>query len=216
MSDSSSSFDEEEESTSSHPTPKSEYPHSEGCPPPCKKLRFAEMDLRVIVGENNKGEKGKEYLYHRALLASQSDFVEAALTSSMKESKESVIRFPELDPDTWESMICFLSPSVARTMDHKDAQELAPHYDKYGFVEGLICCDDVLKQCFRDFKIHSPKELEEVVDLHLTVDSANLPETKIAAKVFFRGFFDKPPSNRRNHSVFGASAQEIRALDRPA
>lgn len=66
-----------------------------------------ETDLRVIVGKDGTQQQ-KEYHYHAALLAAQSNFVDAMLLAApMKESQEKTIHLPDLDPSTWQAMMKF-------------------------------------------------------------------------------------------------------------
>lgn len=58
---------------------------------PSKKLRSAEPDLHLFVGE---GDTQKEYLYHSIILASHSVYIDTMLVTSMKEREERTIRFP--------------------------------------------------------------------------------------------------------------------------
>lgn len=149
-----------------------------------KGLRSSELNLRVIVGKDND-----EYLYHAVALATQSTYIDVMLVSPMKEATEGVIRFPDMAPDTWETMMMFLRPSEARKMTAKDAAMLAVEYDKYDFVEGRKCCDVVLAELFTKVMIDAdsdkpPDNLDALVDAYILAHQAHLPITKEAGKKY--------------------------------
>eukprot|EP00977_Amphora_coffeiformis_P014468 scaffold4060_cov190-Amphora_coffeaeformis.AAC.2 len=145
-----------------------------------KNLRLAEPDLRVIVGS----DETKEYLYHSVILAVQSTYVDTMLASPMKESKEKVVHFPDLDPTTWESMIKFLDPLESRSMTRVDAEQIATAYDKYDFDMGRTFCDIVLSNVFKSayiphktFENRNHVDNDGLVDMLLLARGAHLSAT---------------------------------------
>lgn len=101
---------------------------------------FGAPDLEVIIGKSEK-----LYRYHSFLLANQSEYVDTILSSpvALKNQEAGRINFPDIDIETWEKMIKFLSPGVP----HPTLEEMIiviPFYDKYQFTVGLKYCDDLL------------------------------------------------------------------------
>lgn len=184
-----------------------------------KRLRLMETDLRVIVGrndndDNNKGKTAKEesgpesdnkaakactkkeYHHYAAILASQSSYIDAMLSSPMKEGTERVIHFPDLDPDTWEEMIKFLQPDQAQYMQISDIIKVLVAYDKYDFTAGKACCDAVLAKWFR-FEMTTTLPSTIQVDMYqLAVDSGLLAAKQAAVEYFCHWFQDVEGSGR--------------------
>jgi hypothetical protein len=165
---------------------------SEDGDPPNKKLRSSEPDLVVVVGDEEK-----EYHCHSQVMATHSKVIDAMLATSMRESKTSRINFPDLTAEVWESMIDFLDPLAARQMAIQDALLVAGAYDKYDFCAGARCCDQVFFELFGTLmpdghndpkkKIHCTDDLNELIDVFLLADVANLTQTKECAVEYFRG-----------------------------
>lgn len=153
-----------------------------------KKLRSTETDLRVIVGQD---DDLKEFHYVGAVLAWQSMYVDTLLATPMKETQEGVIRFPDLQPETWEAMMRFLEPVEGRQMTHEDALRLAVPYDKYDFHGGRACCDLVLKERFQNVTkdietLWQPDILEYLIEIFVIADAARLVKTEEATTDYFR------------------------------
>lgn len=110
---------------------------------PEKSLKSSEPDLTVIVG--SKGNE-KQFMYHSIIMASHSVYVDTLLSSSMKESKEKVIHFDDIEPDQWVKVIAYVQdPIVAQDlMDFDEAIAFTPFYDKYDFRIGLDLCSSVV------------------------------------------------------------------------
>eukprot|EP00571_Detonula_confervacea_P004205 CAMPEP_0172315314 /NCGR_PEP_ID=MMETSP1058-20130122/24810_1 /TAXON_ID=83371 /ORGANISM="Detonula confervacea, Strain CCMP 353" /LENGTH=383 /DNA_ID=CAMNT_0013029369 /DNA_START=64 /DNA_END=1215 /DNA_ORIENTATION=- len=143
-----------------------------------KKLRSSEPDLKVILGSRD-GMVTK--WYHSITLTSKSRYIDAMLSSPMKEKEESTISFPDIDNGVWEEMMKFLeSPVAIRRMKVEDALNVAKFYDKYEFEEGTILCDQVLGDYVKSAK-HMETDLS--LDVDLLVDAvviaqeANLMDT---------------------------------------
>ena len=179
---------------------------------PRQKLRSAEPDLRVIVGQ---GDEKKEYLCHSVVLASHSVYIDTMLATSMKEKRERVLSFPDLDPTTWESMLKFLTdPLASRAMTVEDTVELAIAYDKYEFSEGRRYCDFILAETFRRLSTPSlrsveefydddkPNDLTTLIDTYVLANTAHLQETKGAAVHLFGLIFQ-----RVGHSLLFTESQ---------
>jgi hypothetical protein len=157
--------------------------------PANKKLRSSEPDLVVVVGDEEK-----EYHYHSQVMAAHSKVIDAMLSSSMRESQTGRIKFPDLSAKVWESMIYFLHPPAARQMTVQDALQVAAAYDKYDFCAGVECCDQVFVELFRTLMPHGqydlkkkPDDLNQLIDVFLLADVANLKQTKERAVQYFKG-----------------------------
>jgi hypothetical protein len=152
------------------------------------KLRSSEPDLVVVVGDEEK-----EYHCHSQVMATHSKVIDAMLaTSIMRESQTGRITFPDLAPNVWESMFSFLDPSAARQMTVQDALLVAGAYDKYDFCAGTKCCDQVFFELFGTVMPHGrhdpnekPEDLNQLIDVFLLADAANLKQTKERAVKHF-------------------------------
>ena len=101
---------------------------------------FGSPDLEVTVGKNDR-----LYRYHSFILASQSLYVDTLLSSpaARQEQEKGRISFPDVEVETWEKMIRFLSPGAVQPT-FTDMLEIVPLYDKYQFLDGLSYLDDIL------------------------------------------------------------------------
>eukprot|EP00579_Thalassiosira_antarctica_P032205 CAMPEP_0202003768 /NCGR_PEP_ID=MMETSP0905-20130828/9271_1 /ASSEMBLY_ACC=CAM_ASM_000554 /TAXON_ID=420261 /ORGANISM="Thalassiosira antarctica, Strain CCMP982" /LENGTH=125 /DNA_ID=CAMNT_0048560981 /DNA_START=9 /DNA_END=383 /DNA_ORIENTATION=- len=104
------------------------------CEREAKKLRSSEPDLKVVLGS---GDAESIQWHHSQTLASKSKYIDAMLSTPMKEKDEYIISFPDIDPETWQKMMKYIENLVAaRQMNARDALDVALFYDKYEFVEG--------------------------------------------------------------------------------
>jgi hypothetical protein len=140
------------------------------------------------------GDEQKEYQYHSQVMATHSNVIDAMLSSSMRESQTGRIKFPDLSAKVWESMIYFLHPKAARQMTVQDALLVTAAYDKYDFCAGVECCDQVFFELFGALMPHGrfdpkekPDDLNQLIDLFLLADTANLKQTKERAVQYFKG-----------------------------
>ena len=120
------------------------------CP---KKLRCSDHDLTVVLKytetdgkEGKKDElKTKEYQMYYQTLASMSKFVDAALTTDMKEKETKTISL-DVTPQEFETALGYIeNPIKVLTMTPQDALKVVPFYDQHEFTGGLAICDEVLK-----------------------------------------------------------------------
>jgi hypothetical protein len=105
---------------------------------PSKRLKSAEPDLEVVVGE-----EGKIYNYHSVVLASWSDYVDTMLATPMKEQQTKRITFPEIEPKVWEQLIDYIHTDF-EDITSTEAKQLLPLYDKYGFQDAMLSLDEEL------------------------------------------------------------------------
>ena len=104
--------------------------------------RFGSPDLEVTVGKTER-----PYHYHSLILASQSLYVDTILSSpaAKREQERGRISFPDIEVETWDKMIKYLSPTLTR-ITTKEMVELIPYYDKYQFQSMLDYLDEYLSE----------------------------------------------------------------------
>lgn len=112
-------------------------------------MRFGgAKDLKITVGSSRKK---RVVWYHSVSMASHSNYIDAMLSTPMKESGTKELSFPDISVSQWEAMMNFLTnPSASRHMKVQDAIELVRLYDKYDFRSGVDLCDDVLADLIDD------------------------------------------------------------------
>ena len=150
-------------------------------PPPAKKIRGQEPDVIVAVGQ---GDKMQEFPCYRVALCFASDYLDAMLSSSMKEGESSRIEFPDKDPEEWELVYKFIDPSTLRdaevTLDNVEV--LLPWFHEFQ-MEGLLSeCQDVIledlqEDCDEEWYWDDWKEESRNEALNKIVHYANLVET---------------------------------------
>mmetsp|Transcript_4114 Transcript_4114/g.9235 ORF Transcript_4114/g.9235 Transcript_4114/m.9235 type:complete len:362 (-) Transcript_4114:62-1147(-) len=131
-----------------------------------KRLRSSEPDLKVVLGS---GDDAATIWCHSPSLASKSKYVDAILSTPMKEKEARTTTFPDITPGIWHGMIKFLdSPIAARKMNARDALKMAVYYDKCDFEEGRALCDHLLVEY-----LESVVRMEEdhSIDINLVVNA---------------------------------------------
>lgn len=165
---------------------------SEPVEPANKKLRSSEPDLVVVVGVD---DEQKEYHYDSQVLATHSKVIDVMLASSMRESQTGRINFPYLSAEVWEAMNYFLLFLPGCQMTVQDALQVAAAYDQYDVCAGVECCDQVFFEFFGTIMPNDrcfdrkliPKDLDQVIDVFVLADAANLKQTKELAVQYFKG-----------------------------
>ena len=113
------------------------------------------LDLKVVLGT---GEDESIQWHHSQALASKSRYIDAMLSTPMKEREEQTITFPDINLATWEKLMRFLdSPVAARHMSAEDSRDLAVLYDKYECLEGRMLCDEILVDYFKNIGMKEKK-----------------------------------------------------------
>ena len=77
-----------------------------------KKLRSSEPDLKVILGSSDGDDAESIQWHYSQELSSKSKYIDAMLSTPMKEADELTISFPDITPDTWQKMMNFLDSLV--------------------------------------------------------------------------------------------------------
>ena len=70
-----------------------------GTSPPTKGIRSQAPDVTVSVGS---GESKQEFKCYKVVLSFASSYLDAMLSSSMKEGEIGHIDFPDKDPEEWK------------------------------------------------------------------------------------------------------------------
>lgn len=128
-----------------HATPASENGKLNQPPtsPFSKQVRCSEFDLEIVVGDEKES-----FLYYAVNLAQQSTYIDAALSSMMREGKTKRLSFPDITPDEWTLMLSYLDQPVTgkapKLPNYREIERLATLYDKYSFENGLYICDRLL------------------------------------------------------------------------
>jgi hypothetical protein len=209
--------------------------------PQAKKLRSCEPDLKVTIGS---AENKVVRWYHAAILANHSAYVDAMLSSDLKESQSKEISFPDITPETWDAMLKYVEDPVAgRTMQVKDIHnlDLAKHFDKYDFKAGRDLCEQTIMEYIERV---SNNEKAELMNANLLVDTvvmaveANLEKAKhkgmeyiwrklsrltvpFGRAMFAEGHMKKlaplllEDSEHSRYSSYGLSKKEIASPDFP-
>jgi hypothetical protein len=124
------------------------------------KLQSSEPDLRVIVQcparnkeDPNKEEEDddkeeeqlleKEYHMYADVLATQSDFVDTALSTEMKEKQTRTIHFQCESPALFDKAMLYLTDyQAAKNATAMDVLKVVGFYHMYQFHEGLAFADE--------------------------------------------------------------------------
>lgn len=95
-----------------------------------KRLRSSEPDLQVILGSGNDTST---HWCHSQSIALKSKYVDAMLSTPMREQETRTITFPDISLSLWNKNKFLDDPSAARKMTVEDVQNVAMLYDKYEF-----------------------------------------------------------------------------------
>jgi hypothetical protein len=175
--------------------------------PCCKRLRFSNPDLKIIVectnnvvdGGNNLANmeppSKKVYMMYSAQLANLSNFIDTALSTEMKEKATREIVFHDVMPHIFEQALKYVQdPVAANCFGAAEAIQFAEFYDLYEFKGGVALCDLVL---MRYLAKNGEAEIDQMPeDLDLLVEAAavgfhlNLHHTKNAAITYLKSRMD--------------------------
>ena len=78
-------------------------------------IRSQSPDLIVSVGS---GESAQEFKCYKIILSFASKYLDAMLSSSMKEDTLSKIKFPNKDPEEWKMFYEFVNPQQIGKVKH--------------------------------------------------------------------------------------------------
>ena len=109
-------------------------------------LKSYTPDLEVIVGDGDAENEKKSFMYHGAILANASEYIDTMLSLPMKEQQTRSISFPDIQPEEWLQWTQYvLVPAAAvefnlfhiDDVDNKNAINVIQFYDKYQFRSGI-------------------------------------------------------------------------------
>ena len=162
-------------------------------------LKSYPPDLEVIVGDDGDGAENekKSFMYHGAMLANASEYIDTMLSLPMKEQQTRSISFPDIQPEEWLKWTQYvLVPGAAFELNlfnihdvdnSKNAINIIQFYDKYQFRSGINLIDSQLSQKMNELTFcsleHSASDYsayEFVIELMLRIcnDEIDLPLSK--------------------------------------
>ena len=160
-------------------------------------LKSYPPDLEVIVGDDGDAENEKKsFMYHGAILANASEYIDTMLSLPMKEQQTRSISFPDIQPEEWLKWTQYvLVPAAAvefnlfhiDDVDNKNAINVIQFYDKYQFRSGINLIDSKLSQKMKELTSGSRGQAasdyssyEFVIELMLRIckDEIDLPLSK--------------------------------------
>lgn len=110
-----------------------------------KTIRSRAPDIVVSVGS---GEAKREFQCYAVILSFASEYLDAMLSSSMKEGELGKIEFPDKDPEEWELFYNFIIPANMSTRSSRVNDEtvlvLIPWFHEFQMNDFLQECDDYL------------------------------------------------------------------------
>lgn len=126
-------------------------------------VRSQAPDVTVSVGS---GDTKQEFKCYKVILSFASDYLDAMLSSSMKEGEMGVIEFPDKDPEEWKLFYDFISPqkigeaSISAVISDDNVMILLPWFNEFGINAYLKECDVFLSQKYlsEDEKIFWDKD----------------------------------------------------------
>ena len=172
-------------------------------------LKSYTPDLEVIVGDGDAENEKKSFMYHGAILANASEYIDTMLSLPMKEQQTRSISFPDIQPEEWLKWTRYVLVPVAAVeftlfhiddVDNKNAINVIQFYDKYQFRSGINLIDSKLsgkmERVTSDYRGQAASDYssyELVIDLMLRIckDEIDLPLSKrLIPKVIASSFFD--------------------------
>ena len=112
-------------------------------------VRSQAPDVTVSVGS---GDTKQEFKCYKVILSFASDYLDAMLSSSMKEGEMGVIDFPDKDPEEWKLFYDFISPQNIGKPNHiaeinnENVTVLLPWFHELSIDAYVNECDVFLSQ----------------------------------------------------------------------
>ena len=123
-----------------------------GTPRATKWIRSQAPDVTVSVGS---GESKQEFKCYKVVLSFASPYLDAMLSSSMKEGEVGHIDFPGKDPEEWKLFYKFISPQKLGESNHSAAEItnenvmiLLPWFHEFQIHDYVKKCDEYLAQSY--------------------------------------------------------------------
>ena len=103
----------------------------------------------MVVGS---GAEKKEFHCHGVILAAASPYIDAMLSSRMKEAETRHIEFPDKNPEGWTLVMKCMDPANATLLpgneesplDESNVAELGPWFHELQIDNYLSVCDSIL------------------------------------------------------------------------
>jgi len=118
--------------------------------PPCQDVvRSQAPDVTVLVGS---GESKQEFKCYKVILSFASEYLDAMLSSNMKEGEMGTVEFPDKDPEEWKLFYDFISPqkigeaSISAVISDDNVMILLPWFNEFGINAYVKECDVFLSQ----------------------------------------------------------------------
>lgn len=143
-------------------------------------LKSYEPDLEVTVGSGDGDDNTRSFMYHGAILANASEYIDTMLSTSMKEQETRSISFPDIEPEEWLKWTRYvLEPVGAAEMSpfDEDSVDVLRFYDKYQFRSGIRMFDFKLSETMVALSTGYSNSTDEVTDLIMMIckDGIDLP-----------------------------------------
>jgi hypothetical protein len=159
-------------------------------------LKSYAPDLEVIVGDAE--DEKKSFMYHGAILANASEYIDTMLSMPMKEQQTRSISFPDIKPEKWLKWTQYVLVPAASVEfnlfsvddddnNNSDAMDVLQFYDKYQFRSGINLIDSKLSakmenitSGYNRFSASDYSSYELVIELMLRIckDEIDLPLSK--------------------------------------
>jgi hypothetical protein len=115
-------------------------------------MQYADPELTVIVDVGNNCDNDsterrprRYYVYHSVVLALQSKYIDAVVSSGMHESVHKELSIPDLSPETSDLMMKYITPGNVEPMSTHHARMVMVWCGRYDFTMGLTMCVVLVK-----------------------------------------------------------------------
>lgn len=108
-----------------------------------KRRKLSDRMVTVVVGP-----EAKIYRYQPQTIVKHSQHLRTELVASLMnpQRRDSMtLLLPRVSPADWELMLKLIDPQCDQKLNLCDAARLRQSFDRYGFMEGIKLCDEVLK-----------------------------------------------------------------------
>lgn len=185
--------------------------------PVAKRLKSSPTDLIIKVGEEKY-----EYHCHSIHMAIQSDFIDAALASPMRESVEKVIELPDIKPKIWGLMMKIIdSPHVANFVGTTMGEVIlaAEKFDQYQFINGLACCAKQvsvgfhqLAKLFHSDRLKAELKMNSAIKHALECDKMHLKQSMPSIIAFFKLALAMPKEGKSYSGGLSFKEEQLKLL----
>lgn len=110
-------------------------------------IRYQSPDIVVSVGS---GSSAQEFECYGLMLSSASPYLDAMLSTKMKEGENGFISFPDKNPNEWKLFYEFVDPQTARhaRIDRENVFMLLPWFHEFQMATCVNECDEcILQKC---------------------------------------------------------------------